>query len=349
MPPLTALRTQTDFATLLKSIQALDLMRRRPGYYVTKIWLLVLAMAGCWVAFALLGHSWAQLGVAAGLGVVATQILFLSHDAAHRQIFASHRKNEWIALLLGTGLGGVSLAWWTNKHNRHHQAPNQIGKDPDIDPSVVHFYPLETPPRSALLRWAHERQGWWFFPLLVVEALNLQAQSLISLLRGRGAKRRVLELCLLVARLALVPTLTFVFLPPGLAALFVVVELAVTGVYLGTVFSVSHIGMETIPRGERLDFLSRQIRTSRNIRGGRVASGLMGGLNYQIEHHLFPSMPRPNLRYARPIIQAFCLDRGITYHEIPIHRAWLTVVRHLNRVGLAGRNPYVCPTAAFLR
>ena len=178
-----------------------------------------------------------------------TQVLFLSHDAAHRQIFESNKANEWTALLLGTGLGGVSLAWWNTKHNRHH--PNQIGKDPDIDASVVHFFPGR-----------HHGPGWdrqctsaragGFFPLLVVEALNLHQQSVVDVLTRKTMKRRWLELSLLVFRLAAIPTLAFV-LRPGLAVLFLVVQVAVTGVYLGSVFAVSRIGMEIVPADAKIN------------------------------------------------------------------------------------------------
>ena len=88
---------------------------------------------------------------------------------------------------------------------------------------------------------------------------------------------------------------------------------------------------------------------SRNVAGGRVASFAMGGLNYQIEHHLFPSMPRPSLRRVRPIVRQFCRDSSITYQEVTIFRAWALVAGYLNRVGLAGRDPYQCPMVAALR
>jgi len=342
-------RTATDYSTVLKSVQSLGLLDRRRASYLVKIAVLLLALAGCWVAFAFLGDHWAQLGVAAALGVVFTQVLFLSHDAAHRQMFASNKANEWTALLLGTGLGGVSFSWWNNKHNRHHKSPNQIDKDPDIDASVVHFFPPESPPRSRLGRYLHERQGRWFFPLLLVEALNLHQQSVVDVFTRKTMKRRWLEITLLLGRLAAVPALAFIFLPAGLAVLFLLVQVAVTGVYLGSVFAVSHIGMEIIPADAKIDFLRRQVRTSRNIRGGRAASAFMGGLNYQIEHHLFPNMPRPNLRHARTVLRSFCLEHNITYHEVTIHRAWSIVVGYLNEVGLAGRHAYNCPTFASLR
>jgi fatty acid desaturase len=235
------------------------------------------------------------------------------------------------------------------KHNKHHNAPNQIGKDPDIDPSIVHFYPAEKPIRSRIALAMHARQGWWFYPLLIVEALNLHMQSVVALITTPTMKRRKLELVLIAVRLGGLPALLFVFLPPGLAAAFLGVQLAVTGVYLGAAFAVSHIGMKIVAPTEKIGFLHRQVLSSRNVAGGRIASFAMGGLNYQIEHHLFPSMPRANLRKARPIVQNYCRQHDIAYHEVPIYRAWAIVIRYLNQVGMAGRDAYGCPTASILR
>jgi len=302
-----------------------------------------------WVGFAWLGNSWIQLAVAFALAVVLTQIIFVSHDAAHRQIFASNRANEITALVLGTLFSGMSLAWWNSKHTKHHGAPNQIGKDPDIDASVVHFYPTENVPRSRVGRFMHERQGWWFFPLLLVEAVNLHVQSVVALAVRKGTRRRRLEIAMMVARWVAYPSVLFVFLSPGKAAAFLGVQLAVTGLYLGASFAASHIGMPVLPHDARIDFFRRQVLLSRNISGGRAASLAMGGLNYQIEHHLFPSMPRPSLRKVRPVVQAFCAQRHINYSEVSIFRAWAIVAGYLNRVGLAGRDPFRCPLADQLR
>ncbi len=342
-------RPTTEYSHLLSAVQATGLFRRRYLYYAVKITLLLTALAGTGAAFAVVGHSWAQVAVAAALALVLTQIVFLSHDAAHRQIFQSHKANEITALLLGTLIGGVSLAWWNNKHNKHHAAPNQIGKDPDITPSVVQFYPAATPPRSRLGSFLQDHQGWWFFPLLLVEALNLHAQSVHALVTRPTLKRRRTELTMLIVRLGGYPVMLFLVLPPGIAATFLGVQLAVMGLYLGSSFAASHIGMPVLPADSRIDFLRRQVLMSRNVAGGRAASFAMGGLNYQIEHHLFPNLPRPSLRRVRPIVRQFCHDSAITYHEVTVFRAWALVAGYLNKVGLAGRDPYQCPMVSALR
>ena len=139
----------------------MGLLQPRYLYYAIKMTLILGALSAIWVAFALIGNSWTQLALAAALAIVLTQIVFLSHDAAHWQIFRSHQANEITALVMGTLVGGVSLAWWNTKHNKHHASPNQTGKDPDIGPSVVHFFPAERPPRSTAGQFLRERQGWW--------------------------------------------------------------------------------------------------------------------------------------------------------------------------------------------
>ena len=69
----------------------------------------------------------------------------------------------------------------------------------------------------------------------------------------------------------------------------------------------------------------------------------MGGLNYQIEHHLFPSMPRPHLRRAAPTIRAYCEDHGVPYTQTGLLRSYAIVTRHINRVGLGDKDPFSCP------
>ena len=95
-------------------------------------------------------------------------------------------------------------------------------------------------------------------------------------------------------------------LPLGIAIAFFFVQMAVFGLCLGGSFAPSHKGMPIVPRDMKLDFLRRQVMMSRNVRGGVLVDVAMGGLNYQIEHHLFPSMPRPNLRLVQPIVRAYC-------------------------------------------
>ncbi|WP_171898839.1 fatty acid desaturase, partial [Curtobacterium sp. UCD-KPL2560] len=162
-------------------------------------------------------------------------------------------------------------------------------------------------------------------------------------------KGRVLEGVLLAARFAIYLTVVFWFLPFGMACAFLGVQLAVFGVMMGASFAPNHKGMPTIAHDAKVDFFSRQVRTSRNIRGGWWVSFLMGGLNYQVEHHLFPSMPRPALKQARLLVRDHCDTLDVPYTETTLLRSYGIVVRYLNRVGLAARDPFACPMVAQLR
>ncbi len=337
----------SDYSALLRQIQAQGLLKRRYFYYAVRASLLMAALGGVIVGVVFLGNSWAQTALAVALAIVVVQVVFLSHDAAHRQIFRSNRANEVAALVMGALIGGISLSWWNNKHNKHHATPNTIGRDSDIAPSVVHFYATDQPPRSRLGRLLYERQGWWFFPLLMVEEINLQVQSVIAVLSRPAIKRRWAELSLLSMRLLGYPVLLFIFLPAGKAAAFIGIQAAVTGLYLGAAFAASHIGMPILPHESRIDFFRRQVLTSRNVAGGRIAGWAMGGLNWQIEHHLFPSMPRPNLRLSVPLVREYCAEKQVPYDQLTIVVAWATVVRHLNRVGLASKDAFRCPMVSM--
>jgi fatty acid desaturase len=333
----------------MRSIQSRGLLERRYGYYAIKGAALALAVAGIWVAFAFVGNSWTQVAIAAALGLILTHVAFLSHDAAHRQIFRSGPANEWLAVCLGGLIMGMSAAWWQRKHTRHHANPNQIGKDPDIEPSVLKFYPEPYRQRGRVAAFLVSKQGWWFFPILTVEGLNLHAQSLLTLLGRAPVKRRGVELAMMGARWAAYLTVLFLVLSPGIAGVFLAVQLVVFGVYMGCTFAPSHKGMPIVPEDAKPDFFRRQVLMSRNISGSEFMTFAMGGLNYQIEHHLFPSMPRPNLRKARELIKPFCKQRDVPYTESSLLGAYAIVVRYLNRVGLSARDPFECPMVAGFR
>lgn len=345
--PRQAAATGT-YQELSREIKAAGLLERTRGFYIALISVLGLALAGLVAGFVLLGHSWFQLLIAGALGIVLTQFAFVSHEASHRQVFTSGRANDRLGRLLANGVVGISHSWWMSKHSRHHANPNQIGKDPDIAPDTIVFLEDDARRQRRGLRWLTKIQGWAFFPLLTLEGLNLHVTSIRSLIKERG-KSRAWELTVLISRLAVYVALVLWLLPIGMAFAFLGVQLAVFGVYMGASFAPNHKGMEVIPEGSRIDFLSKQVLTSRNISGGTPMSALMGGLNYQIEHHLFPSMPRPHLARARQLVREHCRTHGVPYTETTLMRSYGIVVRYLNRVGLAARDPFDCPMVAQYR
>ncbi len=325
------------------------LLRRTPWFYGAVGVALALGFGGAITGFVLLGDSWFQLLIAAALGILFTQVAFLSHEAAHRQILASGPANDRLARLLGNGIVGMSYSWWATKHTRHHANPNRVDKDPDIQIDTISFLETDAAKARGIQRWITQRQGWLFFPLLAFEGLNLHVLAIRHLLSPAPVKGRWTELGLLAARFAVIWTPVFLFLPLGMAFAFLGVQLAVFGVYMGASFAPNHKGMPIIAKDARLDFFSKQVHTSRNIRGGWWATWLMGGLNYQIEHHLFPNMPRPHLSRAREIVIDQCEALRVPYTETSLVRSYAIVIAYLNRVGLAARDPFDCPIVGQYR
>ena len=148
-------------------------------------------------------------------------------------------------------------------------------------------------------------------------------------------------------RLTLFPAIVILLLGPGMGAAFLGVQVAVFGFYMGMSFAPNHKGMPIISAKSKLDFVRKQVLTSRNIRGWGTTV-LMGGLNYQIEHHLFPSMPRPHLRRAATIVREHCQRVKIPYIETSLPASYARIVDYLNRVGLHARDPFDCPAARNL-
>ncbi len=100
--------------------------------------------------------------------------------------------------------------------------------------------------------------------------------------------------------------------------------------YNVSVFAPNHKGMAMLSDDEPLDFLRTQVLTARNVRGSRFVDFWYGGLNYQVEHHLFPTMPRNQLSKAQPIVEQFCRERGVPYHETSLGRSYVEIFQHLN-------------------
>lgn len=326
-----------EFSQLSQAVRAAGLLRRRRRYYGAKIGVNLLLLASGWTLFGVLGQSWWQLLVAVFLAVMFTQTGFIGHDAGHRQIFGSKRTNDMIGRIHGNLLIGLSYGWWTAKHNRHHARPNQVGRDPDIGGRAIAFTAGQAQARRGIGSWLADHQAWMFFPMLLLEGIHLHVAGVHTLLARRGTAVKLTEAALLGAHIIGYLTAVFLVLSPAQAITFLVVQQGLFGAYLGCSFAPNHKGMPVLGEDDKLDFLRRQVITSRNIRGGWVTDFFLGGLNYQIEHHLFPSMPRPNLRRAQAPVRAFCLQQGIEYRETGLISSYVQVIKHLHSVGRSMR------------
>jgi fatty acid desaturase len=329
-----------DFAVLSRAVRAEGLLERRGGYYAVKIGATLLALATLLGVAVVLGDSWWNLVVAAGVAFVLTQLGFIGHDAGHHQIFRRRRHNDLIGLVVTNVLTGFSFGWWYSKHNRHHAHTNRPGKDPDLVPGALVYLPEQAGERGRFGRRFARAQAALLVPLLFLEALNLHVASVRALVRRRD-RAALGEAGLLAVHVGIFFVTPFLLFSPIRAVACIAVTQALFGFYLGVSFLTNHVGMPIVADGDDLGFLRRQVVTSRNLSGGAVTDFLFGGLDAQIEHHLFPAMPRAYLARARRLVRPFCAERSIAYAEISPWRAYREVLHHLQVAGVGTVLPLV--------
>jgi fatty acid desaturase len=317
----------------------MGLLDRRPGYYRMKITLTIFAFFAGWALFVIVGNSWTALAVAPLVGMMFTQLGFIGHDAGHNQVFGTRWRNRMLGLTVGNALIGLSFGWWVPKHSAHHAHPNEIGRDPDISDGVaMASSDALGDGRGALASWLARWQAPLFFPLMLLRSVGMHVLGIQQLLRRRDHASAV-EASLIMLHAALYLTVVLWVLSPLRALAFIAVQQAVFSLYLGISFAPNHKGMPIIESVTAVGFARRQVVTARNIRGGRLTTFLLGGLNYQIEHHLFPSMPRPSLRRVQGLVRDFCATADLGYSEESFVGSFRQIIHHLSSAALEQRPP----------
>ena len=307
------------------------LLDRQYLYYAIKVFGSLAALGvgvGVLIAF---DQFWAQVLNAVFLGMVYAHFGFIGHDSGHRQIFRSAFRNDLVMLLAGL-VTGMTPSWWQDKHGAHHRNPNQLDLDTDIEVSVFAFTEQQALDTKWPFRLAVRYQAFLFYPILLLTSLSLLGGGIIYLLRRERVRYPLAEVTAVLVGIGLYLGILFLFLPPWQAAVFIVIHRALSGFYMGSVFAPNHKGMPILEPGTKLDFLRQQVLTSRDVIPNPVIDFAYGGLNCQIEHHLFPNMPRNQLRKARKVVKDFCSERGIPYHETGFWRSQQEILGYLHEV-----------------
>ncbi len=336
-PPLRSGDAVGSYSELVREVRGQGLFHRRPLHYLILATVNLSGLALVVVGLRLLHDSWLVILLAPLFAIVSTQIAFFSHDAAHHQIAQGGRATALLALVHGNLLNGLSFGWWVGKHNAHHAHPNDLETDPDVGVGAFVWDADQAGARIGLAGWLTRHQAALFFPMLTLEALNLRVSSVQAVVRP-GLRYRKTEALLLLGHFVLYAALLIGTMSWLQGLVFLTVHQALFGLYLGSSFAPAHKGMPPLTPDQAADPLLRQVLTSRNVRGGPAVDFALGGLNLQIEHHLFPSMPRPNLRRAQPIIERHCRDRGIGYTEASLFESYAIGLRHLHDVGAPTRD-----------
>jgi fatty acid desaturase len=325
-----------DYVEIKSLVVGANLLARQPAYYAFKF-----VSTGVMIAVGLTVllqgprlPAWVHLLNAVYLAFVFGQVALLGHDVGHAQVFSSRRTADPVGLVLGNLLMGIGMGWWRESHGTHHDNPNHFDLDSNIDFYVLAFTPEQGRRKPPVLRWIirHQAKLIVFFACLQLVSLHVQTVEFVNTWRRRRPVYCAIEAVLLIAHVGLFLGMSFISLGPLLGLAFVVIQRALAGLYLASIFAPNHKGMPILYGYGPPDFLREQVLTARNVAGSPLTDFWYGGLNYQIEHHLFPYMPRNRLSRAAPLVRAYCESHGLAYHATSLLGSYREMFRQFQHV-----------------
>jgi fatty acid desaturase/predicted heme/steroid binding protein len=346
-------RFETGYRDLRLQLLNLGMFKADKMYYTFKVFsnlgLLVLSVMCVIFSSSLFLHV---LG-AIILGLFWQQSGWLSHDFLHHQVFKNRLYGDLMGVFLGNVCQGFSVAWWKSKHNTHHAVPNlhessplAADGDPDIDTMPILAWSKTMAAHGKddlkarlLIKW----QAYTYFPVLLLARLAWAKQSWDFQFHGGGNSVKnaaldsrtmqypVLEKIGLVMHYSGM-ILIMSYMPIFNALTYFFISQTSCGLFLALVFGLGHNGMSVYPAQERPDFWKLQVSTTRNITPNWFVNWFCGGLQYQVDHHLFPMIPRHNLPKVHKLVESFCKEQNVTYHETNMLVGTIEVLNHLNKV-----------------
>lgn len=328
------------FSTLNRKVHIQGLLRKQPQYYN---WVIArnLAMLAITIGGAVTVHAYSsnfsfQIPFAIALGFVFGQFAFLSHDTGHEQIAHTFIPISVLSYFSNIFQYG-SLKGWHIKHNVHHTTPNNTELDPDCDIPAFAFTNKQAEQKRSFWRWLTKYQAYFFLPVMCFTGISIRATGIKYLLQNRENENLFRELMLCVFSLTTYMLLWSFVLGFWHALAFMLICELIFGLYMGMTFVTNHYGMSfDVP--DEVGFLIRQVTATRNIGStskcfDTLIHFLYGGLNRQIEHHLWSYMPRCNLKRAEEIVREQCVRLGIVHHRSTPFRAYCEIYNNFADIG----------------
>lgn len=329
---------RNEYAALKQRVQQAGLLEKQPLAATMAILLNFVLFALCVAIFAWFRNPWIVVLNTVFLSFISGQWGFVMHEAGHRQMFRHSWINVVVGMLHANLLLGISYGYWVRKHNQHHAHPNHADHDPDIDIPILAFSPEQAAEKRGLARWIVKYQAFLFLPLLFFQATSMHVYAVYILFKD-PPRYRWIELGLIAMHWLVYIGVPLYFLGPWLTLLIVVVRQALSGLYMASVFAPNHKGMLIVDDTMEIDFLRMQVLTSRNITSHPITDMWYGGLNYQIEHHLFPTVPRNKQHQLQAVIKAFCAEHDIPYYETSMINSYREILQYLHEISVPLRAP----------
>ncbi|MBI4080520.1 MAG: acyl-CoA desaturase [Candidatus Levybacteria bacterium] len=266
----------------------------------------------------------------------SVQIAGILHDAGHRSIFQSSKNNDILGSICGI-FTVQAYNFWKIKHNKHHAHTNQEGEDPDVELPLLSFTQERALSKKGLAKMLLRYQSYIYFPMGILVVFSPRIGSIKYFLNA-FSKKMWWEILLFGTGFFIIFLLPFVIFDLQKALLLFATVNITAGFYLINVFAPNHKGMPQIDEDGKFSFLEQQIITSRNITGHWLTDFLYMGLNYQIEHHLFPHTPRNKLHLLTPLVKDLSKKMKLEYTQVSYLESTRMILSELNQYALLATN-----------
>jgi fatty acid desaturase len=323
--------TDSDYAKLRKELECEGLLNNTPAYYSVTILVNLVLLISMFVVLIFI-HKWYMvILMALPISFICVQFAYLGHDAGHWAISRKKIVNNLVGYFCHSLILGGSFNYWKYKHNAHHANPNHEELDPDLQQDPFSFYKGKTVQKKGFRRLLTRYQSF-LLPLVFFFVMFLMRYDSMSYM-WRNKRESLIDFLLMIANFLLFIGLAAYFIGIIKAIVLYIMIYMLIGFYMGMAFTPNHVGMKTFDDAESTSYFTQQVLSSRNIKGGKLLTIILGGLNYQIEHHLFPQVSRKNLPGMKQIIKEFCNKTGISYTDDTLSKAWKDIFVYLNEVG----------------
>jgi len=275
------------------------------------------------------------------VGTAYQQLGWLGHDYSHQQVFKNRSLNNFMAYITGTVMSGYSVNWWKERHNSHHAITNVLEGDPDVDNLPLFVWSKDDICRMATIPFSETiipYQHYYFIPFTFFLKLIWNLQSIFFVQQAHNThlnKVATNEKFCVILHYSWIALFSIFFLPTWASILgFFFLSELIGGAFIANVVFMNHYACQqmTWNQGQIADFLQLQLNTTRNVEPTPFMNWFCGGLNLQIEHHLFPTMPRHNLIKVKPIVEQFCKENNLMYQSLPFMDCMTEVLGKLKGV-----------------
>lgn len=318
-------------------------------------------------SFFLLRSGWYALS-GIFLGMFWHQLVFTVHDAGHMGITHNFHVDSCIGIFISNFLGGLSCCWWKRNHNVHHIVTNSPAHDPDIQ--HIPFFAVSHRFFESLRSTYYDRimtydpfakfvlpyQHYLYYPILCFGRFNLYVLSWQYIFLGQGPRKgpawwhRYLEVAGQFFFWTWFGYFTVYKSIPtaGARIAFVLLSHMVT-MPVHVQITLSHFAMSTADLGVAESFPQRMLRTTMDVDCPEWLDFFHGGLQFQAVHHLFPRIPRHNLRACQKMVMEFCEEVEIPYALYGFQEGNEKVIGHLGEIAQQARVLAECQRSMTLQ